>query len=82
MFKPKTNEICAFGKIMVVCLKTEFQPSKHLKQRNEICLSRLKMCWEVGKRAEAGRKDGMSCSRELDSRYDYLGASRTLMCDA
>ena len=30
----------------------------------------------------AGRKDGMSCSRELDSRYDYLGASCTLMCDA
>ena len=30
----------------------------------------------------AGRKDGMSFSRELDSRYDYLGASRTRMCDA
>ena len=30
----------------------------------------------------AGRKDGMSCSRELDSRYDYLGVSGSLMCDA
>ena len=30
----------------------------------------------------AGRKDDMSFSRELDSRYDYVGASCTLMCDA
>ena len=30
----------------------------------------------------AGRKDGMSCSQELDSRYDYLGESCSLMCDA
>ena len=30
----------------------------------------------------AGRKDGISSSRELDSRYDYLGVSGTLMCDA
>ena len=29
----------------------------------------------------AGRKDGVSCSRELDSRYDYLGVSCSLMCD-
>ena len=25
-----------------------------------------------------GRKDGMSCSWELDSRYDYLGVSCSL----
>ena len=30
----------------------------------------------------AGRKDGMRCSQELDSRYDYLGVSYSLMCDA
>ena len=30
----------------------------------------------------AGRKDGMSCSRDLEWRYDYLGASCRLMCDA
>ena len=30
----------------------------------------------------ARRKDGVSCSRELDSRYDYLGVSCSLMCDA
>jgi len=30
----------------------------------------------------AERKDGVSCSRELDSRYDYLGVSCSLMCDA
>ena len=57
------------------------------------------MCWEVGQRAEigrkdgvsgfppkvmlgAGRKDGVSCSRELDTRYDYLGVSCSLVCDA
>ena len=57
------------------------------------------MCWEVGQRAEigrkdgvscippkvmlgAGRKDGMSCSRELDSRYDHLGVTGSLLCDA
>ena len=84
---------------MVICLKSEFQPSKHFKLRNEICIKRQKMCWEVPKRAEtirkdyvscvppkvmlgAGHKDDMSYSWELDSRYDYLGASRTLMFDA
>ena len=57
------------------------------------------MCWEVGQRAEIGRKYGVSCippyvtlgagckdgmtySRELHSRYDYLGVSCSLMCDA
>ena len=30
----------------------------------------------------AGCKDGVSCSRELDSRYDDLGVSGSLMCDA
>ena len=30
----------------------------------------------------AGGKDGMSCSRELDSGYDYLGVSCSLMCHA
>ena len=29
-----------------------------------------------------GQKDGASCSQELDSRYDYLGVSSCLMCDA
>jgi len=28
-----------------------------------------------------GHKDGVSCSRELDSRYDYLGVSCSQMCD-
>jgi len=27
-------------------------------------------------------KDGMSCSRELDSRDDYLGVGCSLMCEA
>jgi len=31
---------------------------------------------------EAERKDGMSCSRELDPRHDCLGVSCSLMCDA
>lgn len=30
----------------------------------------------------AGSKDDVSYSRELDSRYDYLGVSCALMCDA
>jgi len=30
----------------------------------------------------AGRTNGVSCSRELDSRYGYLGVSYSLMCDA
>ena len=30
----------------------------------------------------AGCKDGVSCLWELDSRYDYLGVSCFLMCDA
>ena len=30
----------------------------------------------------AGRKDGVSYSRELDSRYDCLGVSCPLMCNA
>jgi len=30
----------------------------------------------------AGCKVGVSCSQELDSRYDYLGVSYSLMCDA
>ena len=30
----------------------------------------------------ARRKDGKSCSRELDSRYHYLGVSGSLLCDA
>ena len=30
----------------------------------------------------AGRKDGMSCSRELDSGYDYLCVSCSLIFDA
>ena len=30
----------------------------------------------------ARRKDGVSCSRELDLRYDYLGVSCSLMRDA
>ena len=30
----------------------------------------------------AGCKDGVSCSRELDSRYDYLGVSCSPVCDA
>jgi len=29
----------------------------------------------------AGCKDGMSSSQELDTRYDYLGVSCSLMCD-
>jgi len=31
---------------------------------------------------ESGHKDGVSYSRELNSRYDYLGVSSPLMCDA
>ena len=30
----------------------------------------------------AGCKHGVSCSRELRSRYDYLGVSCSLRCDA
>ena len=29
----------------------------------------------------AGHKDAVSYSQELDSRYDYLGVSYSLMCD-